>query len=189
MLLSLDIDTPRLQSLLAYLILHRDAPQSRAHLAFIFWPDTSEAQARTNLRNLLHHLRHTLPNADAYLETGVQTLQWRSDAPFSLDVVDFETILTHAKQTAQRRDSANTRDALEHAVALYTGDLLPSCYDDWIIPQREALHQAYLNALEQLVSILEEQRDYRRRSNMPSDYLGMTHCTKPPIAISSAYML
>ena len=51
------IDTPRLQSLLAYLMLHRDAPQSRAHLAFLFWPDTSDAQARTNLRNLLHQLR------------------------------------------------------------------------------------------------------------------------------------
>ena len=28
------VNTPRLQSLLAYLILHRDAPQSRQQLAF-----------------------------------------------------------------------------------------------------------------------------------------------------------
>src|SRR5512136_1049158 len=110
-----DVDSSRLQSLLAYLLLHRDAPQSRAHLAFIFWPDTSEAQARTNLRNLLHHLRHALPNADAYLETDVHTLQWCSDAPFNLDVADFETTLTHAKRIAPRRDSANARDTLEHA--------------------------------------------------------------------------
>ena len=61
------IDTPRLRSLLAYLILHRDVPQSRSHLAFLFWPDTSEAQAHTNLRNLLHHLRRALPNADPFL--------------------------------------------------------------------------------------------------------------------------
>jgi hypothetical protein len=32
--------TARLQSLLAYLLLHADAPQSRAHLSFLFWPDT-----------------------------------------------------------------------------------------------------------------------------------------------------
>jgi len=61
-----DVDTPRLQSLLAYLILHRDFPQSRAYLAFLFWPDTSESQARTNLRNLLHYLRGALPDADRY---------------------------------------------------------------------------------------------------------------------------
>ena len=71
------IDTPRLQSLLTYLVLHRGAPQSRAHLAFIFWPDTSEAQARTNLRNLLHHLRHALPEVDTYLYASGQALQWR----------------------------------------------------------------------------------------------------------------
>ena len=96
----MDIDTPRLQSLLAYLMLHRDAPQSRAHLAFLFWPDTTEAQARTNLRNLLHHLRHALPDANSYLDVSVQTLQWRSDAPFALDVADFETALAHAEQAA-----------------------------------------------------------------------------------------
>ena len=28
------VDTPRLQSLLAYLVMHRDVPQSRFHLAF-----------------------------------------------------------------------------------------------------------------------------------------------------------
>jgi len=46
------VNTPRLHSLLAYLVLHRDAPQLRQHLAFLFWPDTAEAQARTNLRQV-----------------------------------------------------------------------------------------------------------------------------------------
>jgi DNA-binding SARP family transcriptional activator len=72
-------------------------PQSRAHLAFLFWPDTSEAQARTNLRNLLHSLRHALSSLDSYLDVSVQTLQWRSDQPFSLDVLDFESLLKPAK--------------------------------------------------------------------------------------------
>jgi DNA-binding SARP family transcriptional activator len=30
------LGTPRLQSLVAYLILHRDAPQSRRHIAYLF---------------------------------------------------------------------------------------------------------------------------------------------------------
>jgi DNA-binding SARP family transcriptional activator len=57
----------RLQSLLAYLILHAHAPQSRRHLAFRLWPDSTEDQARTNLRRELHQLRHTLPEADQFL--------------------------------------------------------------------------------------------------------------------------
>src|SRR5512136_3000136 len=100
------VDTPRLQSLLAYLVLHRNAPQSRAHLAFLFWPDTSEAQAHTNLRNLLHHLRRALPEADSHLDARVQTLQWRSDTPFALDVDNFNLALAHAEQTQLKDDSA-----------------------------------------------------------------------------------
>ena len=61
------INTDRLQSLLAYLLIHRDAPVPRQHLAFLFWPDSSEAQARTNLRNLLHKLRAALPQAVLHL--------------------------------------------------------------------------------------------------------------------------
>ncbi|MFN8487281.1 MAG: AAA family ATPase [Caldilineaceae bacterium] len=143
--------TARLQALLAYLVLHRHTPQSRQHLAFLFWPDTNEAQALTNLRNLLHKLRQALPTLDDFLETNAQTVQWRADAPFTLDVADFEDSLT---QTASREN-------LARAVQLYRGDLLPSCYDDWILPEREQLRQLFLDALEQLVSTLEAKRDYR----------------------------
>jgi DNA-binding SARP family transcriptional activator len=155
------VDTPRLQALLAYLLLHMDAPQSRAHLAFLFWPDTSEAQARTNLRNLLHFLRKSLAVAETYLETTVQTLQWKSDPPFILDTAQFEDAVTSAGQISSNMNPIAARQALEQVVALYNGDLLPSCYDDWIIPHREGLRQAYLKALGLLVQLLEEQREYQ----------------------------
>ncbi|HNS50146.1 MAG TPA: BTAD domain-containing putative transcriptional regulator [Anaerolineae bacterium] len=155
------VDTPRLQALLAHLILNGGVPQSRAHLAFLFWPDTTEAQARTNLRNLLHHLRHALPNADAHLAADSQTLQWRTDVPFWLDVDGFERGLSRADQAAREGDPTAAQEALEQAAALYQGDLLPSCYDDWIVPRRESLRQANLSALERLVSMAEERCDYR----------------------------
>lgn len=44
------LNRARLQSLLAYLLLHRTSPQSRQQLAFLFWPDTTDRQAQTNLR-------------------------------------------------------------------------------------------------------------------------------------------
>ena len=77
----------------------------------------------------------------------MQTLQWRYDASFSLDVANFEDSLAHLEQARKTNDFIAAKVALEQAVSLYKGDLLPSCYDDWIIPQREGLHQAILNAL------------------------------------------
>jgi DNA-binding SARP family transcriptional activator len=155
------VNTPRLQSLLAYLVLHRDAPQSRRHAAFLLWLDSTEAQALTNLRNLLHLLRRALPDADRFLQVDAQTLQWRPDGPFALDVTEFESALARAGRAEQAGDNAALRTALEEAVDLYRGDLLPSCYDDWIRPERERLQQAFIEALEQLIHLLEEQRDYR----------------------------
>jgi DNA-binding SARP family transcriptional activator/Tfp pilus assembly protein PilF len=145
------LSSARLQSLLAYLVLHRDAPQSRRHLSFLFWPDSSETQARTNLRKLLYDLRHALPDAHRFLDVDGPALQWRTDAPFTLDVADFENALSHAASPAE----------FQEAVDLYQGDLLPSCYDDWILPERERLRQMYADALSQLITMLESQRDYR----------------------------
>ncbi len=152
-----DINTPRLQALLAYLILHRNAPQARQQIAFLFWPDSSDAQARTNLRNALHKLRNSLPAADQFLQIDANALQWRPDASYTLDLADFEQAL----QTAQKTTNPTIqRQALASAIEHYQGDLVPGCYEDWILPVREQWQQAYTNALEQLIQLLEDQRDY-----------------------------
>ncbi len=151
-------DQTRLQHLLAYLVLHRNAPVSRQQLAFSFWPDTTDQQALKNLRTLLTRLRHALPHAGDFVAVTPQTLQWLPDAPFTLDVAQFEAALVQAE--AGNQDTVT--NALTAAAAAYIGDLLPDCYDDWILPLREQLRQAYGKALERLVLELDEQRDYAR---------------------------
>src|SRR3972149_504615 len=89
------ISTPRLQSLLTYLILHRDAPQARSHLTFCLWPDLPEARARANLRKQLHQLHRALPQADQFLSVEVNTIQWQTTSLFSLDVAEFEDAASH----------------------------------------------------------------------------------------------
>src|SRR5947199_7834277 len=84
------LNTMRLRSLLAYLVLHRDVPQQRQHLAFLFWPDTTEAQARNNLRQLLHQLRQTLPAVEQFLSANTHIVYWHPVTPFHLDVAEFE---------------------------------------------------------------------------------------------------
>ncbi|HKF39320.1 MAG TPA: BTAD domain-containing putative transcriptional regulator, partial [Ktedonobacteraceae bacterium] len=158
------VDVPRLQSLLAYLAMHHTAPQPRSHLAYLMWPESTDTQALTNLRNAIHRLRHTLPSADSFLHVTRQGLQWLSERPnisWTLDVLDFEQALTQAKQAEQANDLTAKRKALVQAANLYRGDLLPSCYDEWMLPERDRLHQAFLGALEQLIALLEDTRDYR----------------------------
>jgi len=147
-------DSLRLQSLLAYLVLHRGTPQSRQHLAFQLWPVSSESQARTNLRKLLLQLRRALPTTDDFLDFDNQTITWRADAPYLLDVAEVQQLLkglaTHPLDHA----------ALTRLFEIYSGELLPSCYDDWIAPLRGQLHQDVMAALDHLVTLLENQRAY-----------------------------
>jgi DNA-binding SARP family transcriptional activator len=156
------VTVPRLQSLLAYLVLHRTAPQDRSHLAFLLWPDSTEAQAHTNLRKLLYQLRQAFPYADYCIQADKHSLQWQTttDVSWTLDVLDFEHELAQAEQAEQNQDTKAMRQVLEQAVHLYTGDLLPSCYDEWILPERDRLRQMYLQAAERLIALLEQERDY-----------------------------
>ena len=75
----LTVNTNRLQSLLAWLLLHSESAQSREHLAFRLWPESSESQARTNLRQLLHHLRRALPAECCLLVADNHSVQWTRD--------------------------------------------------------------------------------------------------------------
>ena len=152
-------DQARLQELLAYLILHRNVPVPRQQLAFLFWPDSTEEQARTNFRNLWHRLRRALPDADRFLITDELAVQWRGDDTCWLDVAAFETGLQQARSNVSTDERMA---ALEEAVAVYGGELLPGCYSDWLLAERDRLAQAYGAALEQLAALYEERRDYRQ---------------------------
>ncbi len=155
------LQTKRMRSLLGYLVLHAGQQISATHLAFLFWPDSSEKQARTNLRRAFYNLRQTFPQSDEYLERGDHTVRWRGDGAFSLDVAEFETSIVQARTLLQQTGhDAAIRHHLEAAIARYRGDLLPDCYDDWIAPLRERLRQDYLYAIEQLMELCEADGDY-----------------------------
>ncbi|MCE7985121.1 MAG: hypothetical protein DYG89_28445 [Caldilinea sp. CFX5] len=150
------VNTPRLQALLTYLLLHRQAPQSRRHLAFLFWPDSMEARALTNLRKQLLYLRQALPACDRLLAMDRQGVHWLPGAVIELDVERFRAALAAAADLAD----SQAIPLLRQAIACYTGELLPGCYDEWIFAEREALHTQYGHALERLSGLLEAQRSY-----------------------------
>lgn len=147
----------RLVLLLSYLLLNFGKPLPRKQLAFTFWADTTEEQARTNLRNLFHHFRKAFPEIDSFLEIEGQTIQWKANADIQLDVARFKSAVVQAKKA--KDDSARIVH-LREAVSSYRGELLPGYYEDWILSDREEFHQSYLTALSQLAKLLEDSRQY-----------------------------
>ena len=128
-------DSLRLQRFLAVIALRSDL-QHRSRLAFELWPDSDERQARTNLRKLLHDFRHSLPDIGEFVEIDNEIVRWIPTGPSEVDVLRF-------------RDAMAAGD-LELAARLYSGDLLPACYDDWVLDERARLRTEACGALVRL---------------------------------------
>ena len=62
-----------------------------------------------------------------------QNLGWRNDAPCSLDIAELERNLAQLEQ-----GTSAVSEAIAQVAALYGGEVLPSCYDDWIMPSPTA---------------------------------------------------
>lgn len=152
------IESGRVRALLGWLALHTGGPQPRQRIAGALWPDSTESQARTNLRNLLHQLRHAVPLIDQYLVSSPRMLAWRLDAPVETDVEAFERAL----HTADGGTDGDRMARLEHAVACYRGPLLPDHYEPWLDAHRERFARMHGAALEALLERHLERGDHRR---------------------------
>jgi DNA-binding SARP family transcriptional activator len=152
------------QILLGYLVLHRSRPQSRERLAGLLWGEADEDRARHRLNTALWRLRQSLA------PPGAARTSWISSTaageigfapafedgaspgpPCWIDVEAFsETVRRAIGQDPLRVSGEAARD-LESAVGLYAGELLECCYDDWVLPQRRALHELLMAGLEWLM--------------------------------------
>lgn len=169
----------RLQALLACLVLHRDAPQTRQQLAVLFWPDASQAQARNALRQLLFQLRRAWPEADQFVHADTQTVRWLADSALELDVAQFQFALAAAARASRHDDASAEEEQLTHAADLYRGDLLANCFDEWIHPERERLREQCISALARLAQLSEDRRDYAKALKYAQQLQRLDPCREP----------
>jgi DNA-binding SARP family transcriptional activator len=142
------------RDLLCYLLLARGALCPREQLAGLFWGEQEAQRARHCLNTALWRLQRVLGPSDVagrpYLRVEPRALGVNLDSDTWLDVAEFEACCQLAEGVAA--DAPARAAALyAEAVALYSGDLLPDCYDDWALVERERLQRLYLRALGKLL--------------------------------------
>lgn len=130
------------QSLLAFLVLHPNQEHRRERLAGMLWPDSDEANARSNLRHALWRLRKAI--GGEYLEGDKISLAFRPGEDCWVDVYQLE-----AEIPPEADDSAWAA-----ALEVYRGPLLPGFYEDWVLRERERLHARVEARLQQYLDRL-----------------------------------
>lgn len=142
----IQINSRPAQSLLAYLIINAGRAFRREKLAGLFWPDTSDENARNNLRQALWRVRKSLDGKreqSLFLVDDI-TVAFNASSDYRLDVIDLEASV----------DDDMPLSRLIEIVSLYEGELLPGFYDDWIVLERERLNAVFETRMDLLINRL-----------------------------------
>src|ERR1035441_7580647 len=99
---SVRIRSSRAVALVGFLVAHAGSPQARQRIAGLFWPDSADGQALTNLRRELHQLREVLRGEPSLIVTS-RDLCWCDTETCRVDVRTFD-IEREAAQAAAAAD-------------------------------------------------------------------------------------
>src|SRR5690606_1113056 len=118
-------------------------PETRERISLAFWPDSSLKRVRSNFHTTLYRARQALgENVIMFVD---DLYQINPDIDLWCDAHELQTLTKQARLLPPR--DARTEDLWRRAVDLYRGDFLPSLDPSWVIPLRESLREAYLEAL------------------------------------------
>ncbi len=145
--------------LLARLACEPTRSHAREVLTDLLWPEADPAAGRHSFSQAFSSLRNQIEHPAARTGTvlvGNRDTVHLDASAVAIDVQEFRDALRAARSAG---DPAQRRRLLAKAVELYRGELLPGCYEDWILREREQLGEAYLRALGQLAKLNEQRGD------------------------------
>jgi predicted ATPase/DNA-binding SARP family transcriptional activator len=144
---------PRALPLLGWCLLHRRTALARDNVAFAFWPDVEEEEARANLRRHLYAIAKALPvrSGEPWIIADKKTVAWNASAPLTFDVAELERFVA-------------SEETLDRAAELYRGPFLEGYDEPWIEPERERIAAALESALQRALE--------RDRASAPERAIG-----------------
>ena len=137
--------------LVALLVVHAGSAQARPRIAGLLWPESTDAQALTNLRRELHHLRQVLGDEPSLVVTS-RDLRWDDTKTCRVDVRVFDTGRRAALAAAACDDQEGVLRHAAAAIAAYRGELLPGVYEDWLLDARAQLERQCVELCDLLVA-------------------------------------
>jgi DNA-binding SARP family transcriptional activator len=149
------------RSLLKILVARRGHTVPRDALIDILWPDDDPTVASRRLSVALSTVRTVLDpdrrlDADTFVGSDRRSI-WIDADHVALDYEAFLQLAARAmggRKTGEPLDDRVDPEALRQAEAAYRGDFLEEdLYEDWAVPLREELREAYLQVVRALAAL------------------------------------
>jgi DNA-binding SARP family transcriptional activator len=156
---------PSACSLLSYLVLRHQRRYRREVLVGAFWGGVPEHRARACLNTTLWRMRKALApvangDGDWIVCTASGDVTISAAASFQVDASEMEVGIRTALALAPESFDTGHAEALEQALALYTGDLLEGVYEDWAQSERERFRTLHLAGLTHLMRFRYAERNW-----------------------------
>ncbi len=151
-----DIHANRMVQLLAYLIIHRNAPVMGRRLNEEFWAGNSR-NPESALKNLMYRLRSRLKELgiEEYICTQPGGYQWNPEIPVETDYEQFEKINNDIKKLT---DDSEIEKLCREAIDSYHGNISARLSgEEWMRPQILKYQMMYLEAAKMLGNIYERE--------------------------------
>ncbi len=115
---------------------------TRDVIASLFWPDATENEVKNRFKNNIYRLRRALGNDAIVLNED--TYFFNNALDYEYDVESFQQHLDSAYRSTLPDEKINH---LQLGLDLYKGPFLPDLDGSWVVPERERLAMAHLEAL------------------------------------------
>lgn len=175
--LPIELPSRPAQSLLAYLALNPGVTQRREKLASLLWPEATEANARSYLRQALWRVHKSLEGGsldwEDYLQVNDIDVTFDAQSDYWLDA---ECLLAKAEQQS-------VEDMIQ-TVNLYRGELLSGFYDEWIVLERERLQIAYHQKMNLLLECLIQESSWDEALGWSEQWIRLGYSPEPAFRAS-----
>lgn len=149
-----DFITRKAEALFLYLVATQ-RPHTRDTLASLLWVDADQQRTKKNLRDILPNLRERFGE---YLLITRDSITFNTALPYWVDLERFQTQLQPITPSIAE---------IHTAVGLYRGEFLEGFhvrgapnFEEWMLLERERLHEAYIQGLHTLADHHIERQDY-----------------------------
>ena len=144
---------------------------TKEEIGEIFWPESDPDQLKLSFKNNLYRLRHALGQDVIIFEDNLYRFNHYAD--YEYDVENFINLLEKAKEAVAVKDKIVH---LRAATQLRKGPYLQDLDGTWILPERERLEQAWLDAMKQLAEAERQTRDLQAAVQTCQEALKVDTC-------------
>jgi DNA-binding SARP family transcriptional activator len=158
--------TRRARDILCFIASRRHRRASKDAIIDTFWGESDFGSVEKNFHPTVSHIRKALnsnqPLKQNFLLYRDGDYQLNPEFSYRIDTEEFDRLVSEGDAARRAREQEAFVSAYEAAAALYRGEFMQGCYDEWAEEQRSYYREQYLRILEMLAQTAQKSEDWAR---------------------------